>query len=92
MKPDHVVNWSAPRTPTIMAGGNREYGYRGGYIATRFGVVGLYDQGGSHPMTGMSFIANGREIRMTWNRTFSDRYLKTLANRFAAQHQGGGRG
>lgn len=92
MKPDDLANWKAPRTPVMLTSDNREYHFRAGYIVTQHGIVGLYSQGGDHPMTMLEIVANGREIRGQWRRTFSDRYLKTLANRFAAQHQGGGRG
>lgn len=76
----------------MVSADDREYGFRVGYISTEHGVVGLYEQRGERPMTSLTMVARKRWLSATWNRTFSDRYLKTLANRFAVQHQGGGRG
>lgn len=58
--------------------------YRVGWITTPDGVVGFYDQVGSHPFTSFTFVTRGRCHTATWERTFTDRRLKTLARRFAA--------
>lgn len=62
---------------------SREYGYRQGFIATAHGVVGLYDQTDT-AYTRLDFAIDGRCYSASWDRTFSDRFLKTLASRFAA--------
>lgn len=74
--------------PILGTAENREYGYRMGRVITRHGVVGLYDQTGKgkqRPYTRLDFVAGGNVISASWDRDFTDRYLKTLATRFAAE-------
>lgn len=52
-------------------------------IVTAFGGVGVYFQEGGSPFTTMSFSAKGYFYSRTWHRTFSRRWLVTLADRFA---------
>jgi hypothetical protein len=66
---------------------DREYGYRTGHVGTRHGIVGLYDQGrksGVDQITRLDVVAGGKLYIATWERTFTDRFLITLASRFAA--------
>ncbi len=61
--------------------------WRSGDAITQHGIVGIYDQGrlsGHEPHTQFDFVTNGRLYIASWHRTFSDRYLVTLAQRFAA--------
>lgn len=75
-------NWSASRTPVMVTCENHEFGYRCGHIDTAHGIVGLYDQQ-RDPYTSLNIVIAGRDIRASWRRCFTDRYLKTLARRFA---------
>jgi hypothetical protein len=80
------ARWSARgvwlnATETVTSDG----AYRSGYIQTPHGVVGLYTQIGAHPHTALTFIAGGRQHRIWWGRTFTDRWLKTLARTFAEE-------
>lgn len=87
LAPARRTNWALGR-PSMVVAENLESGYRVGYILTRHGVVGLYDQVArdrTPAMTSLSVVAGGRYISATWDRPFSDRYLKTLATRFAAE-------
>lgn len=63
-------------------------GYSAGYVVTPNGVVGVYFQSGNSPRfkahTSFDFVHAGRTHRVSWQRTFSDRFVKTLAKRFAA--------
>lgn len=71
----------------IIVGGPHDRGYRVGAIVTPDGIVRLYDQGrksGERPMTSLDVVVGGQVHTATWDRTFSDRFLKTLAKRFAA--------
>jgi hypothetical protein len=67
---------------------NEAYDYRIGHIVTPHGIVGFYDQGrlsgDQEALTRLDVVANGRCLAATWRRTFSDRFLITLAKRFAA--------
>lgn len=60
--------------------------WRSGDAITPHGIVSIYDQGhdGNRPHTRFDFVANGRLHIASWDRTFSDRFLVTLACRFAA--------
>lgn len=78
-----------PGAPILTSGEVRDYGYRVGHIITKLGVVGFYDQGRTprydlEAHTSMDFVVAGRCYRASWPRTFSDRFLKTLAQRFIA--------
>lgn len=89
-EPDQVTNWMAPRTAMLSSA--QEGPNVTGYIRTSHGIVGFWEWRSDKGMTALTVITGGREYRSIWHRTFSSRYLKTLANRFAAQHQGGGHG
>lgn len=59
-------------------------GWRSGDALTPNGVVSIYDQGGANSHTRFDFVTGGRLYVASWDRTFSDRFLVTLACRFAA--------
>ena len=60
-----------------------ERGYRGGFITTPHGIVGFYDQTENN-YTSLDVVFGGRNYSISWPRKFTDRRLKTLARRFAA--------
>jgi hypothetical protein len=64
-----------------------DYGnYREGDCITPHGIVSLYDQGrltGEDEHTRLDVVAGGRLYIGSWDRTFTDRFLVTLARRFA---------
>jgi hypothetical protein len=68
----------------IQVTSNEYGGYTGGYQTTPHGIVGIYTQTADPPHTSFDFVHAGRVHRVAWMRTFSDRFLKTLAKRFAA--------
>jgi hypothetical protein len=75
-------------SPRLIIAEVPDYGYRIGYVITPHGVVSVYTQGrfrGLEPMTSFDVASNGRCYRIDWDRTFTDRYLITLAKRFAAE-------
>lgn len=79
---------SSARRGVMVASRDDGCDYRIGYIATPHGVVGLYDQGrysGSSPTTRLCIVVAGRFYDSLWERTFTDRFLMTLAQRFAAE-------
>lgn len=86
-EPDQTRNWKAGR-PMMLSADNRQHGFRAGWISTEYGLVGFYSQVGERPMTHLDIVSEGRHLSIIFNRTFTDRYLKTLATRFALQHQG----
>jgi hypothetical protein len=76
--------------PILMLAEVTGYGYRVGHVITAHGIVGFYDQGrcpewASDQHTSMDVVVSGRCYRASWPRLFSDRFLKTLASRFAAR-------
>lgn len=80
-----LESWKVSR-PIMWVCDNGEYGFRVGAISTHLGVVALYDQAryrGNDPRTHLDFVHAGRNHRAFWPRTFTDRFLKTLAYRFA---------
>lgn len=63
---------------------SRAYNYRQGAVLTPLGIVALYDQDhGQLALTRLDFVVDGRCHSATFERRFSDRYLITLARRFA---------
>lgn len=76
----------ASYTPAVLVHGEGQ-GYCGGYIVTPHGVVGFYAQderGRFRAYTAMVVGCHGRSYERSWERSFSQRSLKTLAKRFAA--------
>lgn len=86
-EPDQTTNWMAPSTPMLSSA--QEGPNVTGFFRTRHGIVGFWEWRSDKSITALHFITGGREHRAIYHRLFSDRYLKTLANRFAAQHHGG---
>lgn len=61
--------------------------WRAGDAVTPHGLVGIYTQGrrsGRDPHTRLDIVVGGRLHIASWGRTFADRFLLTLAKRFAA--------
>lgn len=68
--------------------------WREGDAVTPSGIVSIYTQGclsGRDQLTRMDVVCGGRLHVATWRRTFSDRFLLTLAKRFAASVAGAAR-
>jgi hypothetical protein len=65
--------------------------WQDGVAITPHGIVSIYTQGrllGRDPITRLDVVAAGRLHIATWERTFSDRFLLTVAKRFAASAAG----
>lgn len=71
------------RSAMLAVEGGEDRTYRGGFIVTPDGIVGLYDQTGKD-YTAMDVVFDGRCYSISWPRKFTDRRLKTEARRFAA--------
>lgn len=59
-----------------------------GEVGTLYGFVTVYQQGrhtGEDSFLRLDFIWNKRVHYWTWNRAFSQRYIKTLAKRMALE-------
>ena len=81
-----VVAWKVQKTPSaVWAHSPEPHPFSVGNINTRWGVVGAYQQGGRSPMTILNIVIDGRDVRACWTQKFTERYLKTLANRFAEE-------
>jgi hypothetical protein len=65
---------------TFESNGKTEW-YKRGVVFTKKGVVSVYTQ---HDFARLVFVHCGREYYRTRNTGCSDRYLVTLADRFAA--------
>lgn len=74
-------------TPRVGVGALSHLGepYSAGYVACRHGVVGFYTQAGRSPHTSIIVVRDGTAFERNWSRTFTERSLKTVANRFAAE-------
>jgi hypothetical protein len=53
--------------------------YRESSYRHPFGIVEIYEQTGSNPITNMRFRHNGRDWCRTWRTTWGDRTLSRLA-------------
>lgn len=81
-----MTNWRVPSTPSAAWARSAEpYAFSVGHINTRWGVVGAYQQGGDYPLTILNIVVAGRNISASWRQQFTERYVKTLANRFARE-------
>lgn len=57
--------------------------YRMAWVATPWGIVGTYEQWGADPYTSLQFVCRGACHHVSWQRQFTDRFMVTLARRFA---------
>ncbi len=58
--------------------------YVKGSVATPYGFVLAYSERLAHSHTHLRFIYRGNEYFRKWNKNYSQTYIVTLANRFAA--------
>lgn len=60
----------------------RNSSYRENSYRSPHGIVEIYEQNGSHPITSMRFIHNGREYMRRWDASWGTKTQARLAREF----------
>jgi len=66
----------------------KKWGYRSGVVYTKHGIVKVYTQWDQNPksrFTLIEFVVGGVCYTQHYNKEYTDRYLVTLAKRFAKE-------
>ena len=74
------VDWAAGRSYLVM--GCWQGSYREGTYRHPVGLVEVYEQVGSTPMTSLRFRHRGRDWVRRWSRTWGDKTIARLSREF----------